>query len=113
MFGLFRKRPREGSFVLVAVRSAVTLRAIEHRNGGLYTHPDVLRSATDALATKMDVDLSGSLREVTHTCVMRLLMEQTLVDDLLRRGSGGEAHSLTVRDWGQIREIIKPLVDVS
>ncbi len=110
MFGLFRKRAPAGSFVIVAVKAAVMLRATELENGGLYTAPEALRFTTDAIAKEMGVDLGGNLREVTHTCVMSLLMEQKFLDRLIARAEKGPIGTLTEDDEKDITRILGGLL---
>ncbi len=112
MFGLFKKRAPAGSFIIVAVKAAVMLRVTELENGGLYTTPEVLRVTTDAFAKEMGVDLGGNLREVTHTCVMKLLMEQKFLDRLIARAEKGPIGTLTENDEKEVTRILGDLLGI-
>ena len=90
---------------MLAVKTALFLRVQEKDNGGLYTSPEVLRLTTDALARKMNVEISGNLREVTYGCVMALLMEQKFIDRLIDRAMGGPLGTLTPQDENEIIRI--------
>lgn len=105
MFGLFKKKAPAGSFIMVAVKSALVLRAVERDSGGAYTPPDVLLDTTDSIAKQMNVEISGNLRQVTNACVMELLMEQKLLDRLISRAMNGSINTLTEDDENEIKKI--------
>lgn len=113
MFGLFKKKARAGSFIMVAVKSALVLRATERENGGLYTPPDVLRTTTNLIAVQMNVDLNGDLRELTNTCVMELLMEQKFLDRLIGRAMKGPIDTLTEDEENEITRITGKITGIS
>ena len=113
MFGIFKKKPAAGSFILVAVQSALVLRATEKNNGGVYSPPDVLRRTTDSIAKHMHVEISGNLKEITYTCVMELLMEQKVLDRLLVRSMNGPIGTLTQDDENEIVRITSKITGVS
>jgi hypothetical protein len=113
MFGIFKKKAPAGSFIILAVKAALFLRAQEKDNGGLYTHPEALRLTTDALAKEMNVEISGNLREVTHGCVMALLMEQKFIDRLLDRAISGPLGALTQQDEDEIVRITSKITGMS
>ncbi len=112
MFGIFKKKAPAGSFIMVAVKAALFLRAEEKDNGGLYTSPEALRLTTDALAKDMNVDLSGDLRQVTHGCVMALLMEQKFIDRLIDRAMTGPLGTLTQQDEDDVVRITRKITGV-
>ena len=113
MFGLFKKKAPLGSFMLVAVKSALLLRAAEKDSGGAYTDPDTLKKTTDAIALQMNVQISGNLREVTHTCVMAFLMDQKFLDRLLVRAMNGPIGTFTQEDENEIMRITSKVTGVS
>jgi len=112
MFGIFKKKAPEGSFIILAVKAALVLRIEEKDNGGLYTSPEALRLPTDALAKNMNVDLSGDLRQVTHGCVMALLMEQKFIDRLIDRAMTGPLGTLTQQDEDDVVRITRKITGV-
>jgi hypothetical protein len=109
MFGLFEKKAPPGSFILVAVKSAMILRQAERENGGLMTPPEAIDFSVRAVAKRISYDLSGQLAEVTKTCVMCFLMEEKFIDKLLARDTGGTVN-LTVDDEKQIDRIVGHLL---
>jgi hypothetical protein len=113
MFGFFKKKAPDGSFILVALKSALVLRAAEKSNGGIYTPPDLLRQTTGAIAKQMNVELSGSLEQLTHGCVMELLMEQKFLDRLLVRSSSASIGSLTVEDENELVRITSKITGIT
>lgn len=112
MFGIFKKKAPEGSFIILAVKAALVLRIEEKDNGGLYTSPEALRLTTDALAKDMNVDISGNLRQVTHGCVMALLMEQKFIDRLIDRAMTGPLGTLTQQDEDDVVRITRKITGV-
>lgn len=112
MFGIFKKKAPEGSFRILSLKAALVLRAEEKDNGGLYTSPEVLRLTTDALAKSMNVDLSGDLRQVTHGCVMALLMEQKFIDRLIDRAMTGPLDTLTQQEEDDLVRITRKITGV-
>jgi uncharacterized UPF0160 family protein len=112
MFGIFKKKAPEGSFIILAVKAALVLRIEEKDNGGLYTSPEALRLTTDALAKDMNVDISGNLRQVTHGYVMALLMEQKFIDRLIDRAMTGPLGTLTQQDEDDVVRITRKITGV-
>ncbi len=109
MFGLFRKKAPAGSFIPVAVKSAMILRQVENENGGLMTPPGDIDLAVRAIAKKMNYSLDGSLLEVTKTCVMCFLMDGKFIDSLIARDTGGTV-AITSRDESEIDRIVGHLL---
>jgi len=110
MFGLFKKKAREGSFIIVAVKAALILRATEIQNGGLYSTPEAIKLAVRSIANQMNATLSGNLDQVTQTCVMALLMDQKFIDSLVRRAENGPLGTLTAQDEIEIDRIVMPVL---
>ncbi len=109
MFGLFKKKAPSGSFIIVAIQTAVTLRKAEQKNGGQYTPPELIIPTAKSIARNMNYDLSGDLIKITESCVMEFLMDQKFVDDLIRRSQFGPIGALTANDEKEIDRITKHL----
>ena len=110
MFGLFKKKAREGSFIIVAVKAALILRATEIQNGGLYSTPEAIKLAVHSIANEMNVELVGHLGKATQSCVMALLMDQKFIDSLVRRAENGPLGTLTAQDEIEIDRIVMPVL---
>ena len=110
MFGIFKKKAPAGSFIIVAVKTAIILRIDEHANGGIYTPRDAIMPAALAIADEMNYDLSGNLAKLTEACIIKFLMDQKFIDDLIRRAEHGEIGTLTPRDEQEIDRITKDLL---
>lgn len=113
MFGIFKKRVPPGSFIIVAVKSAVLLRGIEIKNGGIHSSPEELRSVTDSIAKQMNADNNENLRTITHACVMALMVEGKFIDRLVARAMNGPLGELTEQDEIELSRITKKFTGVS
>jgi hypothetical protein len=109
MFGFFKKKAPEGSFIIVAVQAAAMLRHTENQNGGLYSSPEAIKLTVHSVAKQMNVELAGNLGEATQSCVMALLMDQKFIDGLLIRAKNGPIGTLTTRDEDEIDRIVAPV----
>ncbi len=107
MFGMFKKKAPTGSFILVAVKAALILRATEHENGGVYTPPEMIIPTAQAIAKEMNYELTGNLLKLTESCVMAFLMDQKFIDDLIKRAHQGPLGTLTQKDEAEIDRITK------
>jgi hypothetical protein len=113
LFGLFKKPAPAGSFIIVALKSALILRATERQNGGLYTELEVLRATTDAMAKQMNAQVTGSLRDITYGCVMELLMEQNFLDRLITRSINGGLQELSKSDENELKQITRKITGIA
>lgn len=113
MFGLFKKKAPDGSFIIVALKAALVLRATERDNGGIYTHPDVLRATVRGVAEEMNAELTGNIKQVTDACVMELLMEQNFIDRLLDRAMHEALGTLTAQDEKDLTRITAKITGIS
>ena len=109
MFGFFKKKAPEGSFIFVAVQAAAILRHTENQNGGLYSSPEAIKLTVNSVAKQMSVELAGNLSDATQSCVMALLMDQKFIDALLMRSKNGPIGRLTASDENEIDRIVAPI----
>ena len=110
MFGLFKKKPPAGSFVIVAVKAACILRISEIQNNWIYVPTEEIQKTVRSIAAQMNLDLRGNLDQVTQVCVMKFLMEQKFIDSLVLKATIGPVGTLTNREGDEVERILGPIV---
>ncbi len=107
---MFKKKAPAGSFILAAVEAAAMLRALELQNGGLYTSPEMLKITTNSILKKRNIEMTGTLEQITQVCVMRFLTDQKFIDTIVNRATKGPIGMLTEADEKEIDRVVGDLL---